>query len=97
MLRHIVMMKFNQLGQSELVAVEMKESLMALTKTVGSLIKMEVGLNANTKPNGYGLALTADFEDEDGLNAYRVHPNHVKILKRMQEIVDQVAAVDYYI
>jgi hypothetical protein len=57
---------------------------------------MEVGVS-DFENNTFGLVLTADFEDEEGLNIYRAHPEHIKILQYMQEVVEQTAAVDYYI
>lgn len=96
MLRHIVMMKFNEKGKAENGPAKIKEMLLGLLKTVEPLKKMEVGVS-DFENNVYGLVLTADFEDEAGLKAYRVHPDHVKILDYIKEVVEQVAAVDYYI
>jgi hypothetical protein len=58
---------------------------------------MEVGLNINTKPSAFDLVLTADFDDEKGLNIYRAHPDHVKILDFMKDTVEKTAVVDYFI
>ncbi len=97
MLRHIVMMKFNDKEPLEKISEEIKTMLIQLVPKVESLKSMEVGLNVNTKPSAYDLVLTADFDDEEGLNLYRSHPEHVKILDRMKETVDKTAVVDYYI
>ncbi len=94
MLRHIVMMKFNEKGKAENGAEKIKEMLVGLLETVEPLKKMEVGLS-DFENNTFGLVLTADFEDEEGLNVYRAHPDHIKILQYMQEVVEQTAAVDY--
>jgi hypothetical protein len=64
---------------------------------VDDLKRMEVGINVNTKPAAYDLVLTADFDDEAGLNAYRAHPDHVKILDYMKDVVDKTTVVDYYL
>jgi hypothetical protein len=96
MLRHIVMMKFNEKGKAENGVAKIKEMLNGLVKTVEPLKKMEVGVS-DFDNNVFGLVLTADFEDEAGLNAYRTHPDHVKILDYMKEVVEQVAAVDYLV
>lgn len=96
MLRHIVMIKFNEKGKAENSAVKIENMLHGLLKTVEPLKKMEVGVS-DFDNNVFGLVLTADFEDEAGLNAYRGHPDHVKILDYLKEVTEQLAAVDYYI
>ncbi len=96
MLRHVVMMKFNGKEPLETISVTVKEKLEALTASIPELKNMEVGLNVNTKPSAHDLVLIADFDDEEGLNAYRVHPEHVKILEIMKETVEKTAVVDYY-
>ncbi len=97
MLRHIVMIKFNADQDVEKLSGEFKQLLDALLSSVESLKSMEVGLNISKKPSAYHLVLTADFNNESGLDAYRIHPDHVKILDRMKETVEKVAAVDYFV
>ena len=96
MLKHIVMLKFNTGADVEQLSQEFIQKLQALETSVPSLKSMEVGKNINTKPSAYHLVLTAVFDDEEGLNTYRTHPDHVKILERMKETVEAVAAVDYF-
>ena len=97
MLKHIVMIKFNAGENVEKLSDEFIQKLEALESSVDSLKAMEVGKSISTKPSAYHLVLTALFEDEAGLNAYRTHPDHVKILDRMKETVEAVAAVDYFV
>jgi len=61
------------------------------------LKRMEVGLNINTLPSAFDAVLTADFDDEAGLNAYRTHPEHVKVLGFLKETMEKSAVVDYWI
>ncbi len=95
MLRHIVMMKFNDKEPIDKVSYEIKEMLTSLVNKIDSLKSMEVGLNISTKPSAHHLVLIADFDDEKGLNIYREHPEHVKILDRMKMVVEKTAVVDY--
>lgn len=97
MLRHIVMIKFTDRNTVETTALQLKAMLMDLTITINSLIKMEVGLNINTKASAYDLVLTADFEDEAGLEAYRIHPTHIKVLDYLKTNMEKARVVDYYI
>ncbi len=95
MLRHIVMIKFTERNTVETTALQLKAMLMDLTITINSLIKMEVGLNVNTKASAYDLVLTADFEDEAGLEAYRIHPEHIKVLDFLKTNMEKATVVDY--
>lgn len=95
MLRHIVMMKFKDRDTVQETAQKVKQMLEDLVEPVDSLKNMEVGINVNTKPTAFDLVLTADFDNEAGLNIYRVHPLHVKILDFMKEKVEKTAVVDY--
>jgi hypothetical protein len=97
MLRHIVMMKFRNRETAKETAGKVKKMLDGLVPVIDELKRMEVGINVNTKPAAYDLVLTADFDDEAGLNAYRAHPDHVKILDFMKEVVDKTTVVDYYL
>ncbi len=97
MLKHIVMIKFNAGQDVEKLSDEFKRLLEALLTSVKSLKSMEIGQNISTKPSAYHLVLTAFFDDEAGLDAYRSHPDHVKILHRINETVEKIAAVDYFI
>jgi hypothetical protein len=97
MLRHIVMMKFKERDDVEKISTNVKTMLDDLVPVVDALKRMEVGINVNPKPAAYDLVLTADFDDEAGLNEYRAHPDHVKILDFMKEVVDKTTVVDYYL
>ena len=97
MLRHIVMMKFKDRERVKEISEKVKKMLDDLVPVVDDLKRMEVGINVNTKPAAYDLVLTADFDDEAGLNGYRAHPDHVKILDYMKDVVDKTTVVDYYL
>lgn len=97
MLKHIVMIKFHPEQDVEKLTKEFVQKLKALENSVDTLKSMEVGENISSKPSAFHLVLTAFFDDETGLNTYRVHPDHVKILDRIKETVEKVAAVDYFV
>lgn len=78
-------------------ATEVKSMLMALEDTIPGLLKMEVGINISERPTAFDLVLTADFEDESGLNTYRNHPDHVKVLAFLKDKLEKTAVADYFI
>ena len=97
MLRHIVMIKFNNRKTAETVSRELEAMLKDLVAKIDALLTIEVGLNVSTKASAFDLVLIADFEDEAGLDAYRIHPVHVKVLDFLKETMEKVTVVDYYI
>jgi len=96
MLRHIVMIKFADGASKDKASVELKKMLNDLLADIPELKRMEVGLNVNTKASAFDLVLTSDFDDENGLNAYREHPEHQKVLDYLQSVMEKAAVVDYY-
>jgi hypothetical protein len=99
MIKHIVLFKFKaDLPEAEKVLKmqSIKTGLEALIKKTETLKKIEVGINCN-QDEKYDLSLSAEFDSMEGLNAYAVHPEHLKIGKIIREILDERACVDYEI
>lgn len=97
MIRHIVMMKFADRENWKTFANETALKLNNLVHLVEPLKKMETGINLSTRPAAYDLVLTADFDNEAGLEAYRIHPEHVKVLNYLQPLLEKSTVVDYLI
>ena len=96
MLRHIVMVKFSDRATVAETSEKVKLMLLALENSVDSLKRMEVGLNINTLSSAFDAVLTADFDDEAGLNHYRSHPDHVKVLGFLKKTIEKSVVVDYW-
>lgn len=95
MIRHIVMIKFKDPLAKDKESLKLKMMLEDLEDQIPSLIKMEVGINLSTKSSAFDLVLTADFENEIALDAYRIHPAHVKVFEYLKNVVAKSAVVDY--
>ena len=98
MVKHIVMIKLKEFDKAEekrRQAENFKRMLEDLVGKVPDLQAMEVGLNFNPKPAAYDLVLISNLKDKEGLDNYRVHPDHVKVLEVLKEIMDKTAVVDY--
>jgi hypothetical protein len=50
-----------------------------------------------TGPNHWDLALIVDFDDEVGLEAYQVHPEHQKVGAFIRSQVTAQASVDFLV
>ena len=97
MLKHIVMMNFEDRDDLESTSKTTKKMLLDLQNSISTLKSMEVGLNFSTRETAFDLILISDFENEDGLNVYRDHPAHIKVLDYLKTVVSKTAVVDYYI
>jgi len=93
MIKHVVMFQFGPEYKSDLPLA--KQKLEALVDTVPSLKHMEVGLNFIESKRSMDLVLTAQVEDEAGLEAYRIHPAHQEVVDFIKPRAVASKAVDY--
>jgi hypothetical protein len=94
MLTHIVVWKYRadveQQAKDE--HVSMLSHLAAIIPEVKSL---SVGFDVLKIPRSYDTGLVAVFDDRAGLDAYTVHPEHVKVANFGRSISEHVASVDF--
>jgi len=90
------MIKFNERENLEENSKYLKKLLMDLENSIDSLNKMQVGINFSTRPSAHDIVLIADFDNEAGLDEYRIHPEHVKVLDFLKEKGVQSTVVDYF-
>ena len=78
MIRHVVMFKLQALNYEE----SLKE-VVTLAKTLTSLKEVASGEvvcnHKDADPTNYDFALVFDFVSFEALNAYQVHPEHLKL------------------
>ena len=91
------MIKFTDNIGKSVISNELKTMLKELEYSIDSLLKIEVGINISTKPSAHDIVLTADFKDITGLDEYRVHPEHVKVLDYLKVVMEKAVVVDYTI
>jgi len=94
MITHIVIWKYRadveQETRGEHVAL-----LSALANIIPEVKSLSVGFDTLKLPRSYDTGLVAVFEDRAGLDAYTVHPEHVKIADFGRSISEHVASVDF--
>lgn len=98
MIKHIVAWRFKAeaLGSTKAEnLVRAKSALEALRSTVLSVRHLEVGLDVGVDHNAWDIVLYSEFDDRDGLLAYQVHPEHMKVAQLIGEMRESRAAVDY--
>lgn len=94
MLTHIVIWRYRADVELEVREehVRMLGSLASIVKEVQSL---SVGFDLLRLPRSYDTGLVATFRDRAGLDAYTIHPEHVKVAAFGRSISDHVASVDF--
>lgn len=94
MLTHIVIWKYRSDVEPEVRAdhVRMLRSLSSVIKEVESLA---VGFDVVKLPRSFHTGLVALFRDRAALEAYTVHPEHIKVAAFGKTISEQVASVDF--
>lgn len=98
MVKHIVMWKLkdehNGMNKAELTN-EMKKQLLALKNDITELVSIDVGINTIHPEKNSDIVLTTEFKSFDDLNAYAIHPEHLKVVDFVKQIVVERACVDY--
>jgi hypothetical protein len=66
-----------------------------LKDKIEALNYIEVGSNHALNSGNYDLALISHFHTVEDLERYRVHPAHQVVVKRMGEVAESRAVVDF--
>lgn len=94
MLTHIVVWKYRadieQFDREE--HVNLLRSLRTIIPEVQSL---SVGFDCLFLPRSYDTGLVAVFADQGALDAYTIHPEHIKVAEFGRSISEHVASVDF--
>lgn len=90
------MIKFKDEFNSESTTNKLSKMLTDLVAYIDDLKAMEVGINVSVKPSAMDIVLTADFDNESGLDNYRIHPEHVKVLDYLSVVKERAQVVDYF-
>jgi hypothetical protein len=94
MLTHIVVWKYRT-GVSQVTRDEHLKLLRSLHSVVPGIESFSVGVDTLHSPTSYDTGLVAVFRDRSVLDAYSVHPDHVKVVEFGRSITDQMAKVDF--
>jgi hypothetical protein len=94
MLTHIVVWKYRSDVEQE-TREEHVTLLQNLKKFIPEAETLLVGFDTLGLPRSYDTGLVATFDDRAELDAYTVHPEHVKVAAFGQSISEHVASVDF--
>jgi hypothetical protein len=81
------------------VEQEVREEHVRLLRRLSSLIKevasLAVGFDVLGLPRSFDTGLVATFQNRAGLDAYILHPEHIKVAAFGKTISEHVASVDF--
>jgi len=94
MLTHIVVWKYRPEIEQE-VRDEHVRMLRSLSSTIKEIESLSVGFDVLKLPRSFDTGLVALFRDRAALEAYTIHPEHIKVAAFGKTISEQVASVDF--
>lgn len=94
MVKHIVFFKLENNSDENKEIVRAK--LLTMKEKIDILRNIEVGINFAQEDRAYDLALLTDFNDQDALKNYAIHPYHLEIIAFMKQVTLSSKVVDYY-
>ena len=98
MIKHIVMwtLKDSALGADKAAnARKMKELLEALPGRISCLRSLEVGIDVFAANPACDVVLYSVFDTRADLDAYQVHPEHLKVVEFVKQVVAARSVLDY--
>ncbi len=99
-LKHIVFIKLadnSNSKESRLFLSTLSDMLNKLPDSIMQIRQLEVGMNISSRASAYDMALQLVVDNENDLEEYRNHPEHMKVLAFMKTVALQTAVVDYII
>lgn len=100
MLTHIVMfrLKDSVLGKERDENMrELKLLLESLKDKIPFVKYLEVGINIGKSASAADMALYSEFDDFDALEAYRIHPEHVRAMEFIDKVCSERRVADYLV
>ncbi len=94
MIVHIVMFQFKEENKKANM-IQAKQMLENLMGAVPSLKSMDVGFNFSQEERAMDLSIITAFESHEDLDAYAVHPEHLKVVDFIKTVVEYSKVVDY--
>jgi hypothetical protein len=74
---------------------QIKEKVLSLKEFIPEIKHIEVGRNITASINAYDVVLYSEFNSKEDLDAYLVHPEHVKVADFIKTVISDRKVVDY--
>ncbi|MCF6360768.1 MAG: Dabb family protein [Cyclobacteriaceae bacterium] len=95
MITHIVFLNIKpELNKAEILAT-LKSNLLGLNDSISELNHLEFGVDFNQSDVAYDATLYSNFNTKADLEAYQIHPEHLKVKDYIGKVCSSRAVVDY--
>lgn len=98
MLRHIVMWNYKQGltdSENQTNAKKIKSELEALKASIHDVIEIKVHINT-LSTSTMDIMLDSLFENEETMEAYKIHPEHVRVAEFVGSVLQNRTVIDYF-
>ena len=94
MIVHIVMFRFKEENRDNNIEDVVKK-LNALVDLIPTLKSMEVGVDFSRTERAFDMSLYSKFDSKEDLQAYAIHPEHLKVVELIKSVTQESKVVDY--
>ena len=94
MLHHIVMIEVNDDTPDDHLQA-FRKRLLAMQQTIPQIKSIDVRLDELHTPRSWDVLLHVQFENQDALNEYLVHPDHQSAVAFNRDYQTNIAVLDY--
>ena len=97
MIKHIVMWNLRgDTAEAKARAIALlKDSFESLRGRVPGLLHLEIGVDSSRIDNACDVVLYSEFESQAALDAYAVHPEHLRVKQELADLRIARHQVDY--
>jgi len=98
MIKHIVLWKLQDFAEGatkQQNALKVKGMLENIRGIIPGLLKLEVGLNFEKSGDAADISLYTEFESREALDAYQIHPEHMRIKNFLPLVRTERRVIDY--
>ncbi len=98
MISHVVMFKLKKYdsdSEKQNIICSIEDALLGLSGKIKELKHIEVGVNYELAAKSFDICLITHFDSIEGLDVYRVHPEHLKVVELIGQHAVERAAVDF--
>ncbi len=97
MIKHIVM--WNVRGDSpeerQLAVAQIQRSFESLRGSIPGLLHLEIGVDSSRVDYACDVVLYSEFDSQASLDAYAVHPEHMRVKQEVADLRTARHQVDY--
>jgi hypothetical protein len=98
MITHIVLWRLKEVAEGSTKqenAVKVKAMLENLHGKIPGMLKLEVGMNIGENNTASDISLYTEFGSRDALDAYQIHPEHMKVKEFLPLVSSERRVIDY--